>query len=317
MPVNLPALNINDGAFKVPVQTSSLLLKPVQRLQVGDYTSGQVNGTGVFDKIMSGISAHLKAEFDRDRITGAEYTKAYITLTQSAMATALQFMMNAETTFWASQGSQIDAISGLIRLESDRVAYATAQYNFEVLLPLQRDQAQIQLDTATYNLQHTLPAQLTLTQKQTDLAEKQTDLVEKQAETQDFQTDLVKWNSQIAEYNLTATLPAQLTLTEKQTDLVEKQTLATTEQAEAQRAQTLDTRSDGTTPVAGVLGKQKSLLTRQEMAYQRDSEVKAAKLFVDPWITMKTMDEGLTPPTGFTNSSLDDILTALKANNGF
>ena len=228
MPVNLPALNINDGAFKVPVQTSSLLLKPVQRLQVGDYTSGQVNGTGVFDKIMSGISAHLKAEFDRDRITGAEYTKAYIALTQSAMATALQFMMNAETTFWASQGSQIDAISGLIRLESDRVAYATAQYNFEVLLPLQRDQAQIQLDTATYNLQHTLPAQL--------------DLLEKQAETQDFQTDLVKWNSQIAEYNLTTTLPAQLILTEKQTDLVEKQTLATTEQAEAQRAQTLDTR---------------------------------------------------------------------------
>ena len=303
MPVNLPALNINDGAFKVPVQTSSLLLKPVQRLQVGDYTSGQVNGTGVFDKIMSGISAHLKAEFDRDRITGAEYTKAYIALTQSAMATALQFMMNAETTFWASQGSQIDAISGLIRLESDRVAYATAQYNFEVLLPLQRDQAQIQLDTATYNLQHTLPAQL--------------DLLEKQAETQDFQTDLVKWNSQIAEYNLTTTLPAQLILTEKQTDLVEKQTLATTEQAEAQRAQTLDTRSDGTTPVAGVLGKQKALLTRQETAYQRDSEVKAAKLFVDPWITMKTMDEGLTPPTGFTNSSLDEILTALKTNNGF
>jgi hypothetical protein len=43
--------------------------------------------------------------------------------------------------------------------------------------------------------------------------------------------------------------------------------------------------------------------------------VKASKIFSDAWITMKTIDEGLVPPNGFTNASLDTVLTALKTNN--
>ncbi|MNT93606.1 hypothetical protein D3C72_2351200 [compost metagenome] len=83
---------------------------------------------------------------------------------------------------------------------------------------------------------------------------------------------------------------------------------------EAQRGQTLDLRSDGAT-VTGVMGQQKVLYAQQVTSYQRDAEVKAAKLFTDAWITQKTMDEGLLPPDGFTNASVDTILTALKANN--
>jgi len=82
-----------------------------------------------------------------------------------------------------------------------------------------------------------------------------------------------------------------------------------------QRAQTLDTRSDGVTDVEGVLGKQKDLYTQQITSYRRDAETKVAKLFTDAWITMKTIDEGLSPPTGFTNASLDEILGVLKVNN--
>ncbi len=106
----------------------------------------------------------------------------------------------------------------------------------------------------------------------------------------------------IAKYNLDNMLPAQLK--------------GVQEQAEAQRAQTMDTRSDGITAVNGQIGKQKELYDQQITSYQRDSEVKAAKRFVDAWITMKTIDEGVLPPDGFTNVSLDEILTALKVNNG-
>ena len=105
-----------------------------------------------------------------------------------------------------------------------------------------------------------------------------------------------------AQYNLTNMLPQQLANVKEQT--------------EAQRAQTLDTRTDGVA-VVGVLGKQKALYSQQITSYQRDSEVKASKLFTDAWITMKTIDEGLLPPSGFQNSSLDQILTTLKTNNGF
>jgi hypothetical protein len=73
------------------------------------------------------------------------------------------------------------------------------------------------------------------------------------------------------------------------------------EQVEVQRAQTIDTRVDGT-PILGAMGKQKELYTQQITSYKRDAEVKAAKIFTDAWITMKTIDEGLA-------------LTSLKTNN--
>jgi hypothetical protein len=106
----------------------------------------------------------------------------------------------------------------------------------------------------------------------------------------------------IAEFNLQNILPAQLNLLN--------------EQREAARAQTLNTRSDGTT-VIGLIGKQKDLYSQQITSYKRDAEVKAAKLFTDAWITQKTIDEGLLAPNGFINSSLDQVLQTLKQNNQF
>lgn len=105
----------------------------------------------------------------------------------------------------------------------------------------------------------------------------------------------------VAKYQLDTMLPAQLLLLQ--------------EQKEVQRAQTLDTRTDGTS-IVGVLGKQRDLYTQQITSYQRDAEVKAAKLFTDAWITMKTIDEGLVAPPSFANASLDAILSSLKTNNG-
>lgn len=105
----------------------------------------------------------------------------------------------------------------------------------------------------------------------------------------------------VNKYNLSNLMPAQLKLLN--------------EQLEVQRAQTSDTRSDGTTPVNGVLGKQRALYTQQITSYQRDAEMKATKLFTDAWITMKTIDEGLLPPSNFQNTSLDGILTRIKQNN--
>lgn len=89
---------------------------------------------------------------------------------------------------------------------------------------------------------------------------------------------------------------------------------AASEQMEAARAQTLDTRTDGGA-VAGSVGKQKELYTQQITSYQRDAEVKAAKLYTDAWTVMKTIDEGLDPPTSFTNANLQTVLTHIQTNN--
>lgn len=60
-----------------------------------------------------------------------------------------------------------------------------------------------------------------------------------------------------------------------------------------------------------------ALYKQQIISYQRDAEVKAARLFTDAWITMKTIDEGLTPPNGFTNQRVDDVLLKIREENGF
>ena len=86
------------------------------------------------------------------------------------------------------------------------------------------------------------------------------------------------------------------------------------EQTEVQRAQTLDTRSDGIT-VVGTVGKQKDLYSQQIKSYQRDSELKAAKLFADAWTVQKTVDEGFVAPANFQNPSLDSVLGHIKTNN--
>lgn len=207
--------------YQLPV--SAAMYTPVVRLTTGDLTTG-VGGTGVFDAIMTSLAAHLKAEFSANRITGAEYTKAYAAMVESALGGAVQYLLGREQAFWAAQNAQITAISARVGLES-----------------------------TAYQLEQLMPQQLALLKEQT----------------------------------------------------------------EAQRAQTMNTRTDGVTPIVGSLGKQRELYDQQITSYKRDAEVKAAKMFIDTWITQKTINEGLVPPAGLNNASLQTILDVLKTNNNF
>ena len=86
------------------------------------------------------------------------------------------------------------------------------------------------------------------------------------------------------------------------------------EQVEVQLAQTSDTRKDGSI-IVGTLGKQKDLYAQQIQSYKRSAEQQAAKIFTDAWTVMKTIDEGLTPPTNFANANIDTILASIKTAN--
>ena len=239
--IPIPQINFDDPAFNLPNDLNSDIYKSIPRLANEDITTGVVGGSGTFDVMMCGFKAHLREEFEANRISGAEYTKAFIALTQSAMANAVQFLMGRDGAFWQAVLSQAQAITARVNLETAKVQYA------QVLL-------------------ETLNAK--------------------------------------ANYALT-----KLKLATEDVSLAVGQ-----EQLEVQRAQTMNTRTDGTT-ITGVLGKQKDLYTQQITSYQRDAEVKAAKLWTDAWTVQKTIDEGLLPPSNFTNASLDPILTSIKTKN--
>ena len=220
--------NLDAATFQLPTLTTDPMYEVIGPVDPDAVTNGVTSGPGAFDTFMRGVMAHLQQEYDKGRITGADYTKAYIELAQSCLQMAVQFTLGKGQAFWASQNGQIAGISGRIDMETKRVGYATAKYSYDEILPEQK--------------------------------------------------------------NLVA------------------------EQANTARAQTADTRFD-TATVYGLIGKQKDLYSEQMVSFRKDAQTKAGKMFADSWTIQKTVDEGLSPPSSFTNSTIDTVLNAIRTAN--
>ena len=253
----LPDIDMTGPEWDIPGGDASPIFGAISKVTNESLTTREVGGSGTFDALMESAHNHLKAEFKANRITGGEYTKAYIAMMESCMNNAVQFLLGRDQAYWAAALAQIQAVTA-------RVGLATAKAQF-VLAKVQALSTKSEYALTKLKLSN---------------------------ESQSYCAAL---------FNLDKILPAQERLLQ--------------EQYEVQRAQTMETRSDAL-PIAGSIGKQKELYSQQITSYQRDAEVKASKLFTDAWITQKTIDEGLNPPNGFTNASIDTILTKLKSNNG-
>ena len=252
----LPNIDMSGPEWDIPGGDDSPIFGEITRLTNDSLTTREVGGSGTFDALMESAAKHLKQEFKEGRITGGEYTKAYIATLESCMGNAVQFLLGRDQAYWAAAMAQIQAVTARVALATSKTQYVLSKFQ-----------------ALTAKSEYALTKLKLSTESETYCA---------------------------ALFNVEYTLPQQLKL------LVE--------QTEAQRAQTLDTRTDGTT-VVGSIGKQKDLYTQQITSYKRDSELKAAKLYSDAWITQKTIDEGLNPPNSFTNSVVDDVMSTIKTNN--
>lgn len=224
------------------------------------------------------------------------------------------------------------------QLQVDRILPAQAaisEYQNRVLQPLeaaiqglQRDRIiPTQADIEDFKLKSMMPVELA--QQQHILNKRQpaeTKLIEEQVEVQRANTldtrqdgltpvsgviGLQKRNLTVdastKDYVLANQLPRQV-------ELIEKQVILTAEQMESERSKTLDTRTDGST-VEGSVGKQKDLYDQQIDSFIKDAAHKTAKMYLDGWITQKTMDEGLNAPTQLTNNEVNSVLAAVRSNN--
>lgn len=253
----LPDIDMSGPEWDIPGGDASPIFGAISKVTNESLTTREVGGSGTFDALMESAHNHLKAEFKANRITGGEYTKAYIAMMEACMNNAVQFLLGRDQAYWAAALAQIQAVTARVTLATSKAQYVLAK-----------------IQALSAKSEYALTKMKIATESETYCA---------------------------ALFNADQMLPQQLKLIAEQT--------------EAQRAQTLDTRTDGTA-VKGSVGKQKELYSQQITSYQRDAEVKASKLFTDAWITQKTIDEGLNPPNGFTNASIDTILTKLKSNNG-
>ena len=213
---------------------------------------------------------------------------------------------------------------------------AIAEFQNRVLQPLEEDIQKLQRDRIIptqadmEDFKRDMLQPVELAQQQHILNQRQpaeTGLIQEQIETQRANTldtrrdgltpvsgvvGLQKQNLtadyNIKQYNLNNTLPTQL-------NLIQEQITLTTEQGEAERAKTLNNRSDGAV-VVGSVGKQKDLYDQQIDSFIKDAQHKAGKLFLDTWITRKTLDDAVPPAIEFEVDAVGDVLGTIRANNG-
>lgn len=283
--ITIPQVDLSADIYKIPGGIDSEQYLPVRKLTNEDLTTRVVGGDGTFDALMAGFSAHLKIEYEKGRITGAEYTKAFIALTEGAMANAVQYLLGRDNAFWQAVTAQAQAITARVQLETAKVQYAAMHLEAMIgranyaLTKLKLATEDVTYAQGKFNMDFLLPLQRT---------------------GQELQNAGQTIQNNTGSYQLANIFPQQLNLLREQT--------------EVQRAQTLDVRTDGST-VTGAVGKQKDLYSQQITSYQRNSELSAARVFSDAWITQKTIDEGLLPPDALNNSSVNTVLNTLKTNN--
>lgn len=368
----IPALpDLSGEQYQFPSDIGSPLAEEAARLTEADLTTRKVDGTGMFDALMASVGAHLKGEFEKNRITGSDYAQAYVSLTQAALGSAVQYLLSRDQSMWQTrlikEQARLAATQVIVErtnLELSKVRVTSAQYELQILsasyalskMKLSTEDAQFrsleaQVAQTTYQTTSLLPAELAQVTAQTskvnyevvNLLPKELEKSNKAIESLTAQISQTTAQKDQILYQTSAILPAQKTGIDKENDikiyqlnsvlpaqvagmtadtavktynkdfLMPSQKKLVDEQYEAQRAQTKDTRSDNSA-VTGSVGKQKQLYDQQIDSYKRDAESKVVKMLLDTWITQKSIDEGLVPPTQLADAQINSAMTKLRTN---
>ena len=228
----VPNVELNADSLKLPTGSNNEMYASILRLNVSDLTQEKVGGTGAFDALMTSVKAHLREEYEKGRITGAEYTKAYAELVTATMANATQFLLGKDQVYWTSQLSQIQSVTAMLQMESERVKLAalkfdalTSEANYALTkLKLANEDAQYCINK--YNLEQMLPAQKALLDAQVlgqvannDKARYELiNMLPKQSEGLGLANDGKLIENNTATYNLSSILPKQAAMLEAQRD---------------------------------------------------------------------------------------------------
>jgi hypothetical protein len=210
------------------------------------------------------------------------------------------------------------------QVTADRILPAEAavkEFENRVLQPLEQGIQKFQLEetlpvqqaTQEYQLNQMMPVALGIEQHKLNFQmPAQTDMIKEQRETQRAQTLETRSDALTP---ISGLLGRQKNLLDMQISLTGEQVNLTAEQKEAERSKTMDTRSDGSTIVEGMNGKQKDLYDQQIDSFIKDAKQKAAKMYLDGWITQKTLDENLAAPTELNVPSVSSVLASLRTAN--
>lgn len=71
----------------------------VQPITNEDLTTKVVDGTGIFDELMTAANAHLTYQWEQDRITGSSYAEVYLGQLTAVLGQAVLFLTERDKTY--------------------------------------------------------------------------------------------------------------------------------------------------------------------------------------------------------------------------
>lgn len=244
-------------------------------LHMEDLTTLELQGTGLWDKMLRNMRVQLNEQFDKNRITGPTYGQVYAATYESTLQAAISLLLAKERQ--ALEFKQLGLQNDLTQAQIDQIHDQMQKTPYEIE-QIQAQTANVQKDTELkdYQLTTLYPAQL-------DQTNKQIELLEAQVEVQKEQLELVR--EQVEQAKAQTEYYAQKTITEK--------------------AQT-----DSTVIGAGsVIDVQVDLMNAQKDGYKRNAEQQAAQILSNTWNVRRQTDED----TSANSTNLLDDATVGKA----
>lgn len=178
--------------------TDSPLLRKPCGVDNSDLTERKVDGCGTFDVLMSSVYAHLRTEFDKNRITGAEYTKAYIALTESVISNSVQFLLQKENAYWQAVAGQLEVVKtakAIEEIEQNIINKTKEALVLDEQRKLVKEQMESQL-AQTLDVRTDSAAVSGLIKTQKDLYNQQIDSYKRDAETKVGKLLIDTWTTQ-------------------------------------------------------------------------------------------------------------------------
>lgn len=340
----LPNVDLDSSQYVIPPTAGNVLYNAVDRVTLEQLTNRTIGGTGVFDAMMEVTGLHLKKEFEAQRISGREYAEVYTASLQAAMGQAVQFLMGKDQAYWQAimvqaqaRRAEIEAVTARVDLERaklellaqkattlthaadyglKKMQLSIADVDYCIRLAA-KEAAQLEIEEKVYTNLHMLPLQKAHLEHQNDQITANISGITKDNEMKTFRMEfMLPVELETARSMMESASVDRDMKRFQMSDILPWQAKLTREQAESARAQTSNTRSDGS-PVMGMLGKQKDLYSQQIIAYKKDAESKVAKMFMDSWMAHQAIFEDLDSPDVLTKDSIQEILLGYKTSNPF
>ena len=241
-------------------------------LDITKLTECTLEGSGVLDKLLHTARVHLQDEFQQGRITGKEYSNAYIAIYDRMVQSAIAYTLAAEKAPY--EIAQLEAQTALTEEQRKQVEEET---RYRLPAEIQQIQAQTVLTTQQKaNLEadslnipkqgELIDAQVIATLREGDLKEKQILLAEKELSIKEQQLLLAA---------------KELLLKAEEIEVAKSQGKLYAQKVITERAQV-----DSSVVGAGsVIDTNNKLLNAQADAYEKEQVIKAVKLAMDTFIT--------------------------------